>query len=216
MPGLLNGVRVLDLTNVLAGPFACYLAVLGAEVIKVEAGQRRSRPPARRRRRAQPAAHGRLLPRPERRQAVGHAQPQARGRQGGVPAAGRQLGRGGRELPARRHGPAGAGLRRAQGGQARSRLLRDLGLRPGRAAQGQPRLRPDHPGPVRRDERYRRPRSRRCGSATRSATRSAASPPPSRSPRRWSSGPAPARASASTCRCSKPRSSPWAGRSPTG
>ena len=184
MTGLLAGARVLDLTNVLAGPFCCYqLAQLGADVIKVEvpgsgdlARQLGADPELNRR-----GMGASFLAQNAGKRSITINLKSDKGRDV-FKTAGRHLRCRGGELSPRRHGAPRSRLCRAQSHQARPHLLRDLGLRPGRAAQVQPGLRSDHPGPVRRDERHRRCRDRaRCGSATRWPTRWAASPPPSRS-----------------------------------
>ena len=155
----LRGVRVLDLTNVLAGPVLLPSARAHGRRRHQGRSARQRRPgaPARRRRRAQPPQHGRLVPRPEPGQAIDHRQLQARARQGGVSQAGAHGRRGGRELPPRRDGATRPRLPDAAGGQPEAHLLRDLRLRPGRPAARPAGVRPDHPGHVGRHEHHRRP-----------------------------------------------------------
>ena len=117
---------------------------------------RRSGPAAGRRSRAQPPRHGRILSRAERGKTFDHAESEIAQGPRCLRPAGRHLRCRGGEFPPRRDGAARARLRRAQGAQDRHHLLRDLRLRPGRAAQVQSRLRSDHPGSVRRHERDRR------------------------------------------------------------
>ena len=158
MAGLLAGTRVLDLTNVLAGPFCCYqLAQLGAEVIKVEvpgagdlARQLGADPELNRR-----GMGASFLAQNAGKRSITLNLKSAKGHAAFVRLVTTS------DVVVENFRPGvmerlGLGYGALKVAKQRHRLLRDLRLRPGRAAQVQSRLRPDHPGPVRRDERHRR------------------------------------------------------------
>ena len=116
---LLAGTRILDLTNVLAGPFCCYqLAHLGADVIKVEvpgtgdlARQLGADPELNRR-----GMGASFLAQNAGKRSITLNLKHRRAR--GVHAARRHCGRGGREFPPRRDGRLGLGYQALKAAKA--------------------------------------------------------------------------------------------------
>ena len=147
-----EGVKILDCTHVLAGPFAAYqLAVLGADVIKVEDP---NEPDQSRESGADMALNktrmGTGFSHAGLEQALDRAQPQDRRRARSVEAPGQGLGRrAGRKLPARRVQGARPRLRGPVEAETQARLRVDDRLRSGRAARQPDRVRHGDPGDLR-------------------------------------------------------------------
>ena len=195
---------MIDATHVLAGPFAAYqLGVLGADVIKIEdpndPDQSRGSGTDKALNRIQMGTS--FLTQASNKRSVALDLKQERDRDI-LKEAGRHRRRVRRELPARRVRGAGPRLRGALGDQSAADLRLVLGVRPERPARQADRLRPRHPGDLRhhgddRDQGRPSGQVRRAGGRLRDRhdRRVRARP-------RSTSASAPARASASTWRCS--------------
>ncbi len=180
---ILDGVRVLDLTNVLSGPFATlHLALLGAEVIKIENPKDGD---LARKLGIVPEYNKRLMGTSFLAQNANKKSVTLNTKSPEGKDIFKRLVKDA-DVVVENFRPdvmerLGLSLQGALRDQPEARLLRHLGLRPDRPRRDEARLRPDHPGAER--ARWRSTAtsgSTRCAPASRSATRWAASTPRSR------------------------------------